>query len=55
MAPQIIVLCLMAFDLIYAANKHGQPRDENYNFWIVLTGRFITFLLLYLGGYFDNL
>lgn len=54
MIPQIIYLTLTFIGLLFAANKHGKPRDD-YNFWHLLITGCIVLSLLYWGGFFDVL
>lgn len=52
-APQIIMICLYAFDLIYTAVHHGDSKvDEKYNVWITIIGITISAALLTWGGFF---
>lgn len=49
---QIIYLAIIIFGLGIVLAKHGQPKDEKYNFWIQLLGVAIDLSLLYFGGFF---
>ncbi len=51
-APQIIYLALNAIGLGVALAKHGQPRDENYNFFMSSIAAGIQIALLAWGGFF---
>jgi hypothetical protein len=56
MLPQIIFLIFIAAELLFAAYKHGKIRKETkYNFWSALISQTILILVLYWGGFFDNL
>jgi hypothetical protein len=55
MKPQIIYLALSLAGLLLSANKHGKPKEGNYNFWISAVSCFITLYLLYWGGFFNIL
>ncbi len=50
----IIFLCLQALSLGLHLAKHGQPRTDNYNFWIALVCLAINMLLLWGAGLFSN-
>lgn len=50
--PQIIMLVIMAFNIIFAAIHHGQPR-EPYNGYAVLLAAIIECGLLTWGGFFS--
>lgn len=49
--PQIIWIVLAIFGLIYEIINHGEPR-EPHNAYTFTIGAFISFLLLYWGGFF---
>lgn len=55
MIPQIIVLCLVVFNLGITAARHGEIETREYNFFVSLLAQAITLLLLYWGGFFDGL
>ena len=52
-APQIIILVLIIVGLGINLAKHGEPKNENSNFWISLTNATVTLGLLYWGGFFS--
>ena len=41
-----IVYCFIAFNLLLAANKHGQPREDDWNFWITALSQIISIVLI---------
>lgn len=49
--PQIIWIVLAIYGLIDETINHGKPR-EPHNAYIFAISVFISFLLLYLGGFF---
>ena len=51
-APEIIFLSFALFNLLYAAHKHGQPRDGKWNVWATLIAAAIEIGLLWWGGFF---
>jgi hypothetical protein len=53
MAPQIILLVILCLSNGISLAKHGEPREDNYSFWVTLTSTVITLSLLYWGGFFD--
>jgi soluble lytic murein transglycosylase-like protein len=50
--PQWIVVGLTFMGLGIALAKHGQPREDRYNFWARLAAEALVFGLLYAGGFF---
>ena len=50
--PQIIVIVLYILSLGLALGKHGQPRNDKYNFGVTLIATSIMIALLYWGGFF---
>ena len=53
MVPQIILVGLLAMSTGMYLAKHGEPRDDTYNFWYALLSDAIILGLLYWGGFFD--
>lgn len=51
-APQIIYMALVLVAGGITLAKHGEPRNENYNFGIWFLSTAITLALLYWGGFF---
>jgi hypothetical protein len=51
----IIYFLLNILGLGIVLGKHGQQRDEKYNFYTSLITLIISFILLYLGGCFNNI
>lgn len=51
--PQLILLGFMVLGLGVALAKHGQPRNDKYNFGISLITSAIEIALLYWGGFFN--
>lgn len=53
MTAQIIVIGINILTAgIYLA-RHGEPRNEEYNFWLYMLGSVISNALLYWGGFYD--
>lgn len=51
--PQWTMLALFAVGLLFAANQHGKPRTDKYNFWGAVIGIAIQFGILFAGGFFS--
>ena len=51
--PQWTMLALFAVGLLFAANQHGKPRTDKYNFWGAVIGSAIQFGILFAGGFFS--
>jgi len=51
-APQIIVICLYAFQIGVDLVQHGKPRTGNYNVIITIIATGISVGLLIWGGFF---
>jgi len=49
-----IILFLIVFNLGINAAKHGQPKDDTYNFWYNLIATIIVLLLYWGAGLFDK-
>lgn len=47
------MLALFAVGLLFAANQHGKPRTDKYNFWGTVIGIAIQFGILFAGGFFS--
>lgn len=54
MLPQLVFLLLTALDLGLTLAQHGQPR-EPHNFWASLLIAASALIILYLGGFFDEM
>jgi len=52
-APQITFLVIFLTALLISANKHGQPKEQNYNFFYTLISVIIWIVLLYWGNFFN--
>lgn len=50
--PQLILCALYIWSLGMHAVKHGESRDDTYNFWHCLIGTAITIAILKWGGFF---
>lgn len=50
----IVFLCFQALGLGIHIAKHGQPRNDEYNFWLAGFGLVINLLLLWGAGLFNN-
>lgn len=53
MLPQIIYLVLVAIGFGIVIQQHGEPEKGKVSAWTYLFSMIITFILLYLGGFFD--
>ncbi len=53
MTPQILYLVMWAFGLGIVISHHGEPRDEEYNFFLSLAVSLVILGLLFWGGFFD--
>jgi hypothetical protein len=51
-APQITLLVLFLIALLLSANKHGQPKKGNHNFFGTLFAVFLWIVILYWGNFF---
>lgn len=49
---QIILIGLYCLSLGIHAARHGQPREDKYNFWSTLLSAAITMFILFKGGFF---
>lgn len=50
--PQIVMIIAMAFNLCMNMIKHGEDRDEKYNFWVSLISCALQCVILFAGGFF---
>lgn len=50
--PQICYIILITLGLGISLAKHGEPREDNYNFFATLLSASIQIGLLILGGFF---
>ncbi|MBY6965316.1 hypothetical protein [Clostridium botulinum] len=51
--PQIILIILYCLSLGIAMSKHGQPKEDKYNFFYNLISTGIMIGLLIWGGFFN--
>lgn len=51
--PQIIMIVLYAINLVTSATKHGEPKEENHNFWVTLVATALSILILKWGGFWS--
>lgn len=49
---QMVYLAIMLLNLGIHLAKHGEPRNENYNFWMCLIASVIEYAILKYGGFF---
>ena len=50
---EITLLVFVSLNLLFAANQHGKPKDENNNnFWITSIATAIQFGLMWFAGLF---
>lgn len=52
--PQILIIILFAINLGINIAKHGEDKEEKYNFWSTLIGTLIECFILYCGGFFSK-
>lgn len=50
--PQITLLAILALNLGINLARHGERKNEKYNFFIALFGIGLDLFLLYMGGFF---
>lgn len=50
---QILMIVMFAANLGIYMVKHGEPREDKYNFWIALIGGAIEMYILYSGGFWE--
>lgn len=50
--PQICYIVIITLGLGISLAKHGEPKEDNYNFFTALIGAAIQIGLLILGGFF---
>ena len=51
-APQIIIIVMYALGIGIALSKHGEQRNDKYNFFVTLISTAIELSLLWWGGFF---
>lgn len=49
--PQIIMIVLYSINLITSATKHGEQKEESYNFWVTLLSTALSIWILKWGGF----
>ena len=54
MIATIIILVIMLITLGIHLAKHGQTREDHYNFWLYLFCAAIELVLYYYAGLFDK-
>lgn len=52
--PQILIIILFAINLGINIAKHGEDKEEKYNFWLALISTLIECFILYCGGFFSK-
>lgn len=50
--PQMIIIVLYGLNLGINLSKHGEVRNDKYNFWSSLLAFVIVFAVLRWGGFF---
>lgn len=50
----IIILFILAVNLGVELGKHGEPKNNRYNFWMALVATVLNLLLYWGAGLFDN-
>lgn len=53
MMPQIIMICLTMIGLGLSISNHGKTESKKENAYIYIISLFITYVILYYGGFFD--
>lgn len=51
-APQIIMICLMAWSIVYNAIMHGKTTERKFNVLVTIADLVIITLILFWGGFF---
>ena len=51
----LILICLLAMGIGMSAVKHGEPKNDKWNFWSQLFATIIEAILFYYAGVFDIL
>ena len=51
--PQIIMICLTMIGLGLSISNHGKTESKKENAYIYIISLFITYVILYYGGFFD--
>lgn len=54
MIATIVLLVLLVLDLGINLGKHGEPKGDEYNFWLSLLSVTIMLYLYYKAGLFNN-
>lgn len=52
--PQILIIVLFSINLGINIAKHGEEKEEKYNFWLALIDILIECFILYCGGFFSK-
>ena len=50
--PQAVWIVIQCFSLGVFLAKHGEPKNETYNFWAALISVVVTAVILKWGGFF---
>ena len=51
--PEGIMIAFMFMNLFLSAVKHGEPREQNFNFLVTIVSTMLSLMLLYFGGFFS--
>jgi len=49
---QAILLILTVIELMVVSNKHGQPKQGEYNIWSTMFSMAVLYIILISGGFF---
>lgn len=49
---QMAIIVLFALNIFNNLTRHGQDKNEKYNFWVAIVNTFIWVLILKGGGFF---
>ena len=49
--PQIVMIIIMGWNAGVALAKHGEPKDQDYNFVLTIVGIGIEAIILGAGGF----
>jgi ribonucleotide reductase beta subunit family protein with ferritin-like domain len=52
--PQFILLMLMLVELTVELYKHGEPKEDKYNFFVSVIFQAILLGILFWGGFFKH-
>lgn len=51
--PQVFMIGMFSMALGIHITKHGEPKRENYNAWVMIAAIAIKATILYFGGFWE--